>query len=188
VPQGQRSNQERRGVEQQRYGYRSDGYRSDGYRSDGYRSDGYRSGGYRSDGYRSGGYRSDGYPSYGYRPYAYTFRPRLRIGFGVYLGYPVAYPAYDPYAYPPGYGYPSQPGYAGFGGVSLEISPSNAAVLVDGQYAGVVNDFYDPSRPLSLGAGRHRIDVQAPGYRPLEFDVNIVSGEVLPYRGSLAPF
>jgi hypothetical protein len=142
----------------------------------------------RGDEQQRYGYRSDGYRSYGYRPDSYTFRPRLRIAFGVYLGYPVAYPAYDPYAYPPTYGYPSQAGYAGYGGVSLEISPSNAAVYVDGQYAGVVNDFYYPSRPLSLWAGRHRINVQAPGYQPLEFDVNIVPGEVLPYQGSLALF
>ena len=72
--------------------------------------------------------------------------------------------------------------------MSLEISPNNAAVYVDGQYAGIVNDFSDPGHPLSLGSGRHRIDVQAAGYRPLEFDVNIVPGEVLPYRGTLALF
>jgi hypothetical protein len=128
--------------------------------------------------------RSYGYPER-YYP-SYTFRPRLRIGFGVYLGYPVAYPAYDPYAFPPLYGYPSA--YTTYGGVSLEIVPSDASVFVDGRYAGVVYDFYDPSRPLSLGAGRHHIDVQAPGYRPLAFDVNIVPGEVLPYRGDLARF
>jgi hypothetical protein len=123
-----------------------------------------------------------------YRPYAYTFRPRLRVGFGVFLGYPVAYPSYDPYAYPPAYGYPSASGYGAYGGISLEISPSNASVIVDGQYLGVVYDFYDPGRPLSLGVGRHHISVQAPGYRPLDFDVNIVPGQVLPYRGDLAPF
>jgi len=51
------------------------------------------------------------------RPY-YTFRPRVSLGFGLWMGYPVdyygpysyAYP-YDPYAYSvaPSYGYPSQP-------------------------------------------------------------------------------
>jgi hypothetical protein len=150
-------------------------------------------GGGRSDGYRSYNYRSYDYrPSLRdgsqYRPYAYTFRPRLRIGFGVFLGYPVAYPSYDPYTYPPASGYPSASGYGGYGGVSLEISPSNAAVIVDGQYLGIVYDFYDPGRPLTLGVGRRHISVQAPGYRPLDFDVNIVPGQVLPYRGDLAPF
>jgi hypothetical protein len=143
----------------------------------------------RSEGYRSYNYRpSLRGPSVVYRPYAYTFRPRLRIGFGVFLGYPVPYPAYDPYLYAPAYGYPSVSGYGAYGGVSLEISPSNAAVIVDGQYLGIVYDFYDPGRPLSLAIGRHHISVQAPGYRPLDFDVNIVPGQVLPYRGDLAPF
>ena len=59
-----------------------------------------------------------------YRPY-YSFRPRLSLGFGLWMGYPVAYPYYydypygyaypyppDPYAYgyaAPSYGYPAQP-------------------------------------------------------------------------------
>jgi PEGA domain-containing protein len=40
-----------------------------------------------------------------YRPY-YTFRPRLSIGFGLWAGYPVAYPYYYGYGYPYSYGYP----------------------------------------------------------------------------------
>jgi hypothetical protein len=49
-----------------------------------------------------------------YRPY-YTFRPRFSIGFGIWAGYPVTYPAYGAYdyGYPPPYavqGYPA-PGY-----------------------------------------------------------------------------
>ncbi len=56
-----------------------------------------------------------------YRPY-YTFRPRLSLGFGLSIGYPVAYPVYEtpylygtpyPYAggYPYGSTYPSDPYY-----------------------------------------------------------------------------
>jgi hypothetical protein len=151
---------------------------------------------------RSYGYRSDDHRSYGYQPYAYTFRPRFRVGLGIYLGYPVPYPVYDPYAYAaPVYGYPGpEPGYpapgmvtaapgnAAYGGVSLEISPANATVDVDGNYAGVVGDFSDPSRPLSLVAGRHHVQLQAPGYAPMGFDVDVVAGQVIPYRGDLQPF
>ena len=150
------------------------------------------------------------YRSYGSRAYSYTFRPRVRVGFGVFLGYPVPYPSYDPYAYPsqvygsqypaygypaPGPGYPSQgPGYqvgpngaAAYGGVSLDISPSDATVYVDGTYVGPADEFYDPSHPLSLRAGRHRIQVQAPGYQPLFFDVDVLPGQVIPYQGDLQP-
>jgi hypothetical protein len=151
--------------------------------------------------YRSYGYRSDDHRAYGYQPYAYSFRPRFRIGLGIYLGYPVPYPAYDPYAYSaPVYGYPGpEPGYpapgtvtaapgsTAYGGVSLEISPATATVDVDGNYAGVVADFSDPSRPLSLVAGRHHVQLQAPGYAPMGFDVDVVAGQVIPYRGELQP-
>jgi hypothetical protein len=71
------------------------------------------------------GPRIAGGPVAFYRPY-YSFRPRLSLGFGLWAGYPIAYPYYyypygypypypypvDPYAYgyaAPSYGYPAQP-------------------------------------------------------------------------------
>jgi hypothetical protein len=134
--------------------------------------------------YGSGGY---------YRPY--EFRPRTRINFGIFLGYPVPY-SYYAYPYPVpvyGYGRPGAPviigaGSSYYGGVSLEISPSDAEVFVDGEYAGLVQDFDGTQRPLTLTAGSHRLDVRAPGYEPLAMDVNVNPGEVVPYRGDLLPF
>lgn len=149
---------------------------------------------YRGYGYRSYGYhpyvgRAYARPyvrPYYYRPYAYTFRPRLSIGLGVFLGYPVPYPYYDPYAYPvtPG---PIEvaPGPTGYGGVSLDVNPPDAAVTVDGTLAGTVDDFNDPSHPLSLPIGRHHLEVRAPGYVPLVFDVDIAAGQVTPFQGDL---
>jgi hypothetical protein len=133
--------------------------------------------------YGAGGY---------YRPY--EFRPRTRINFGIFLGYPVPY-SYYAYPYPVpvyGYGRPGapvviDPGSSYYGGVSLEISPSDAEVFVDGQYAGLVQDFDGTQRPLTLTAGSHRLDVRAPGYEPLAMDVNVNPGEVVPYRGDLQP-
>jgi hypothetical protein len=45
-----------------------------------------------------------------YRPY-YSFRPHFSIGFGLWIGYPVAYTAsyYYGYPYPAYYGYPAAP-------------------------------------------------------------------------------
>jgi hypothetical protein len=62
---------------------------------------------YGGYGYRSYGYGYGGF----YRPY-YAFRPRLSLGFGLWAGYPVAYPYYygSPYAYP--YPYPDPYSYA----------------------------------------------------------------------------
>jgi hypothetical protein len=69
-------------------------------------------GGYDYGGY---GYRGYGYGGYGYGGGYYSFRPRLSLGFGLWMGYPVPYSYYydDPYGY--AYPYPADPyayGYA----------------------------------------------------------------------------
>jgi hypothetical protein len=164
-----------------------------------------------------------------YHPYPYpyyVFRPHVSVGFGLWVGYPVAYPFYFyggyyrypyygypypyPYAYPspypPGYGYPPsgypppaapsaypatsgsvgvQQGRVTTGGVSFEITPGTAEVYVDGSYVGTVAEFTPTSQPLDLTPGRHRIEIRAPGYRTQQFDLDIVAGQVIPYRGAM---
>ncbi len=132
------------------------------------------------------------YPRTYYRPY--TFRPHLSIGFGIFSGYPVPYAwRYSEPIYVYGYRAPRAPVYitpgaAPYGGVALEIGPYDADVFVDGNYAGKVEDFDGTSQPLTLVAGTHRIEVQAPGMAPLIFDVTVQPGQVIPYRGDLRPF
>jgi len=36
-------------------------------------------------------------------------------------------------------------------------------------------------------AGRHRVELSAPGYEPLSFDVDVVPGQLVPYRGDMQP-
>jgi hypothetical protein len=130
-------------------------------------------------------YRGYGYT--GYRPY--LFRPRLHLNFGIWLGYPVPYA----YTYPvPVYGYyaPREtvvvgPGSTMYGGVSLEITPSDAFVYVDGTYAGLVRDFDGMDQPLTLTGGMHRIEVQAPGYETMTMDVSVQPGQLIPHRGDM---
>jgi hypothetical protein len=195
-----------------------------------------------------------------YSPY-YAFRPRISLGFGLWVGFPISYPSYYgyydpydgaygynyPYSYPayrypypstgyptygypypptgypaygypspstgyPAYGYPSPstgyPAYAppqsaypappagsvqvqprqtqaDMGGVSFEITPSTAELFVDGLYVGTTGEFTPQTQPLGLTPGRHRIEIRAPGYRTLSFDVDTIAGQVLPYRGAL---
>ena len=131
-------------------------------------------------------------PHVHYRPYA--FRPSFSIGFGIYAGYPVPYTyAYAAPIYVYGYRAPRTAVYVGpgsplYGGIALEIGPYDADVFVDGSYAGHVEDFDGSVQPLTLVAGTHRIEVQAPGYAPLVFDVAIQPGQVIPYRGDLQPY
>ena len=131
-----------------------------------------------------------GVPAY-YRPYVY--RPRFSIGFGVFAGYPAPYAYHYPYpirVY--GYRAPLAPVFIGpspiYGGVALEMSPYDADVYVDGTYAGRVEDFDGSKQPLTLVPGTHRIEVQAPGFVPLTFDVAVQAGQVIPYRGDLQPY
>jgi hypothetical protein len=94
----------------------------------------YRGGGVARGGFavRGGGFRGRSF----YRPY-YSFRPRVSLGFGLWMGYPVSYPYYydspygyaypsvEPYAYEaaPSYDYPAQP--YGSSSQSSGYPPSN---------------------------------------------------------------
>jgi PEGA domain len=122
------------------------------------------------------------------RPY-YVFRPRYFIGFGIYAGLPIPYPL--AYGYPEYvYGAPSvvaPPPPNSYGGIALEITPDNAEVAVDGSFVGYAQDFSPMRQPLTLMPGRHHVELQAPGMEPLAFDVDVVPGQVIPFRGSLQP-
>jgi hypothetical protein len=70
-----------------------------------------------------------------------------------------------------------------FGAISISVRPSTAAVFIDGDRW--VSP--DPNQPLvvQLTAGRHAIDVRAPGYRPFSTFVEIRRGESTPLNVSL---
>ena len=134
------------------------------------------------------------YAPHAYIARPYVFRPHVSIGFGIFAGYPVPYAwTYSAPVYVYGYRAPRAPVYIApgaplYGGVALEISPYDADVFVDGNYAGKVADFDGTVQPLTVVPGTHRIEVQAPGYAPLIFDVTVQGGQVVPYRGDLRPF
>lgn len=57
-------------------------------------------------------------------------------------------------------------------------------VFVDGVFVGMLTDL---GSDLALESGRRRIELRAPSHEPLVFDVRIAAGEVIVYRGTLAP-
>jgi hypothetical protein len=124
------------------------------------------------------------------RPY-YTFRPRYLIGFGLYLGEPVPYPfafgyptyVYDPYN--PYFETTVRPSPNSYGGISFDIEPDDAEVIVDGVDVGYASDFSPERQPLTLTPGQHHIELWAPDLDPVEYDVQIYPGEVVPFQGSL---
>ncbi len=139
------------------------------------------------------GYYAPHYSPYGYaRPYPRYRYPAYRYPAYPYPAYPyppTGYPGYPTSTYPP-YSPPSgsvgvQPGQsqANTGGVSFEITPGTAGVFLDGSYVGTVDQFTPTTQPLGLTPGRHRIEIRAQGYRTMNFDVDVVPGQVIPYRG-----
>lgn len=137
-----------------------------------------------------------GYPDY-YPPYYNWYYP-----WGLYgLGWGAC--AYDPaYCYGSSYGYGGYGGYSGGGGgygsgyddddvdgpqggLRIKVKPREARVLADGQVVGTVDDFDGNFQKLKLGRGAHKIELQFQGYETLAFDVLIVEGQVVTYKGKM---
>jgi len=144
-------------------------------------------------------YTQPHYVSYAYtvrrpvfvQPY-YAFRPYFSLSFGIHVGYGVSYPFsyWDPYAsynYRLGIqpGYNSRTYYTRVGGLSFEIDPYDAEVYIDGDFVGYASDFAPEQMPLTLLAGRHRVELASPGYQDVSFDITVVAGQVIPYQGTL---
>ena len=71
------------------------------------------------------------------------------------------------------------------GGLSFEITPSDARVIVDGHDVGSVGQFTPTSPALGLTVGRHHIEIAADGYRTMWSDVDVRAGEVIPFQGQM---
>ena len=120
------------------------------------------------------------------------YYPRRIYPYG-YGAFGLGYFYYDPYRWSgayPGYGYGSgyyRRPYSSFdiGELRLDVSPRHAQVFVDGYYAGIVDDFDGAFQALKLESGAHRIDISAPGFETLTFDVRIDPGQDIRYRGTL---
>lgn len=127
------------------------------------------------------------YNYYSYPRYIYSY-PRSVYPYG-YGAFGLGYFYYDPYRWHPQYsaGVYYQGGLNGYdiGELRLDVSPRDAEVWVDGYYAGQVDDFDGAFQSLRLESGGYRIELVAPGYEPLVFDVRIAPGRKTTYRGDL---
>ncbi len=74
---------------------------------------------------------------------------------------------------------------ATYGGVQLEVNQPDAAVYVDGYYAGIVDDFDGAWQRVALEPGPHRFEIVAPGLETLVFEVNVRPNETVRYRGDM---
>lgn len=138
-------------------------------------------GGYYPPGNPGGPWYPGYYPGYG----SGYWNDWYWYGYGAFgLGYFY----YDPYWW--GYGAPGYGGYNAYdatGSLRLKVAPRDANVFVDGYYAGRVDDFDGMFQRLKLSPGPHKIEVSAPGFAPLIFDVDIRLNDTITYEGVLQP-
>jgi PEGA domain-containing protein len=124
--------------------------------------------------------------------------PRAVTGSHYHSHYYPYYPYYYPYWGPYSWGYGYDPYYSGFyfgagyspyyggayyydddhepyasGAVRLLVDPDKARVLVNGYYAGIVDDFDGIFQHLDLPAGSHEIKLQLEGYQTQRFRVYV---------------
>jgi hypothetical protein len=113
---------------------------------------------------------------FGASPYGYG-------GYG-YGGYGYGGYDYGGYGYGGGYGYYGDD-RVGRGALKLKVEPQDAEVYVDGYYMGVVDDFNGTFQRMELEAGAHHLEIRAPGFQTITFDVRIEPNETVTYRGDL---
>ena len=59
--------------------------------------------------------------------------------------------------------------------VKISVSPNRAAVFVDDQFVGHVDEFDGPGQALLLAPGKHRVKITLPGYRTFETELNLLA-------------
>jgi hypothetical protein len=117
-------------------------------------------------------YYSYGSPYYGYYPYGDPF-----------------WFSYGLFEYGDAYAYRGQrPLVEGrFGSVRLKVRPKEAEVYVDGYFVGRVSDFDGTLQHLDLEPGAHHVEIRAPGFESITFDVRTVVGRTITYSGDMEP-
>lgn len=116
-------------------------------------------------------------------------------GYGLGLGYfydpwmgyysPYGYGGYaDPYA-GGGYSHYSRDRYREVGALRLKVKPEFGQVYVDGYYVGEVDSFDGIFQKLQIEAGAHRVEIRAPGYETVQFEIMVIPGETVTYKGQL---
>lgn len=59
--------------------------------------------------------------------------------------------------------------------VKMSVSPNRAAVFVDDQFVGHVDEFDGPGQALLVAPGKRRVKITLPGYRTFETELNLLA-------------
>jgi hypothetical protein len=98
-------------------------------------------------------------------------------------------PFFGPYPWwgPAAYAYPYFPIYDQRAQVRLIVTPKDAAVYVDGYYAGISDDFDGVLQSLPLSPGGHEITVYLDGYKTVHQRLYLPPGKSLKVRYAMEP-
>ena len=118
------------------------------------------------------------------RPGTFTRLHRIPPSLGIPFGYGYSGPFYDGEStYEKMYRTPQPEITTGM--LVLEVTPADTLVFVDAAYRGSVADVQ--TRGLTLSAGRHFLDLEAPGYDKKTIELAITAGESLRYHYDMTP-
>jgi PEGA domain-containing protein len=59
--------------------------------------------------------------------------------------------------------------------IKMSVSPNRAAVFLDDQFVGHVDEFDGPGQALLVAPGKHRVKITLPGYRTFETELNLLA-------------
>lgn len=71
--------------------------------------------------------------------------------------------------------------------IKLKVTPDNAAVILDGAFAGHVHEFGGVGRAMLVSPGEHHLKIDLPGYQVFETDVNLLPNQKITIKTDLVP-
>lgn len=71
--------------------------------------------------------------------------------------------------------------------LKLDVQPERAAVFVDDAFVGHAGEFGGAFRSMLISPGKHRIEVELPGYQTFETEVNLRVGQNTEVKTELVP-
>jgi len=69
--------------------------------------------------------------------------------------------------------------------VKIAVSPSRAAVFLDGPFVGHVGEFEGAGRGMLVAPGAHQIRIALPGYQTFETDINPIANQKVEIKTEL---
>jgi len=123
----------------------------------------------------------------------YSVGFRQRVGSMAFVGMPIVVYAVPQYVTPLAVAAPAPRAQLQFetqaitGSLVLQVQPPNAQLFVDGYYVGMPEDFDGVRGELQLEPGPHKIELIAPAYENVTFNVRIAANQTVRYENAMKP-